>query len=319
MSFAAPLLLVSLALVPLAMLGHGLWSARRPSEGVPHPDLDLVAAAAPPPRRRRHLPLILALLALVALALALGRPQAWRDQPRERATIMLAIDVSGSMAANDVAPDRLRAAQDAAKAFADEVPAQYRVGLVTFSGVARVIVPPTTDRVALARAVAALAPEGATAIGDAVQAALAAIDEAGDPPPGFPGDPSASPPPAARILLLSDGASTQGTLTAQAAAEAREAGVPVFTVALGTDSAVLPNGTRVPPEPRALAALAETTGGRSYESPDAASVREVYARLGSFIGTERVRGEVTGWFAGAGAALIALAGLAAWRFGPRLG
>ena len=311
MTFATPLLLLSLALVPLALVAVRAWAARRPPAGVPHPDVDLVAAAAPPPRRRRHLPLALALLALVALALALGRPHAWRDEPRERATIMLAIDVSGSMAADDVAPFRLRAAQDAATAFAEQVPPGYRVGLVSFSGVARVIVPPTTDRAQLARGIDALVADGATAIGDAVQAALAAIREDSGLAPE-------AEQPAARILLLSDGASTQGTLTSQAAAEAKEAGVPVFTVALGTAEGILPTGERVPPEPQALEALAAATGGRAYESADASSVREVYSRLGSFIGTQQVRAEITGWFAGIGALLLTLAGLAAWRVGPRL-
>ena len=311
MTFASPLLLLALLALPAGIALHRLWRRRHPPAGVPFPDLDVVAAAAPPPRLRRHLPLALAVLALAGFCLALSRPQVWRDEPNEQATIMLAVDVSGSMAATDVEPFRLRAAQDAAKAFAAEVPRRYRVGLVSFSGAARVLVPPTTDRLSLERAIDGLAPNGATAIGDAVQASLAAIRQVR----GGPDDAAA---PAARILLLSDGASTQGTLTSRAAEEARQAGVPVYTVALGTEEGILFTGQPVPPEPEALAALAEATSGKSYESTDAASVSAVYERLGSFIGTERVRAEVTSWVVGCAALVLALAGLAAWRLGPRL-
>ena len=103
-----------------------------------------------------------------------------------------------------------------------------------------------------------------------------------------------------------------------AARAARDAEVPVFTVALGTEEGVLPDGRRVPPAPEALARLAEITDGQSFESKDAESVSEVYAQLGSFIGTVRVKDEVTAWPAGLGALLLILAGVAAWRFAPRL-
>ncbi len=312
MSFQQPLFLLALLAVPAGLVGYLLWRRRRPARGVPHPDLDLVAMAAPMPRRRRHLPLVLAALAVALLAVALARPQIWRDEPRERATIMLAIDVSGSMAASDVDPFRLRAAQDAAKTFADQVPRQYQVGLVSFSGQATVLLPPTTDRLALERGIDSLVPDGATAIGDAVVTALDAIRAT--QPPDADGQVEA-----ARILLLSDGASTTGTLISTASAEAQRAGVPVFTVALGTDAGVLPNGQRVPPDAEGLARLAEGTEGQAFESRDAESVAAVYERLGSFIGTERVRGEITGWSAGMAAIVLVLAGLAAYRWSPRLG
>ena len=313
MTFAQPLALLLVPALALVLLAAARWRRRRPAPGVPHPDLDLVLAAAPPPRARRHLPAALALLALAALALALARPEVWRDEPRERATIMLAIDVSGSMAADDVEPYRLHAAQEAALRFADDVPRQYLVGLVSFSGTANVLVPPTTDRLALRRAIEGLVPNGATAVGDAVVASLSAVRE-------LHGGPRAEEAlESARILLLSDGATTTGLLTPLAAERAAEAGVPVFTVSLGTPDGRLADGTPVPPDPEELAHLAERTGGRAYESRDAESVSEVYARLGSFIGTERVRGEATAWPAGAALVLLALAGAAAWRLGPRVG
>jgi Ca-activated chloride channel family protein len=308
-SFIAPWGLAALLLVPLALLGWYALRRRRPPRGVPHPDLTHVAAAAPPPSLLRFLPAALALLALVSLSVALARPEVWRDRPREQASIMLAIDVSGSMAADDVEPYRLRAAQDAAKRFAETVPRQYQLGLVSFSGIAVVVLPPTTDRAAFDRAVDSLIPDGATAIGDAVEASLAALRDTQG---------GAERLTAARVLLLSDGASTTGISVDVAARSARDAGVPVFTVALGTDDGILPDGRRVPPAPEALARLAEITGGQSFESRDAASVGEVYERLGSFIGTVRVRDEVTAWPAAIGALLLILAGAAAWRFAPRM-
>lgn len=300
-----------LALLVLAALIAGLiaWRRRRPAAGVPHPDLDLILAAAPAPRLRRFLPAALATLAAVALVVALARPETWRDEPREQATIVLAIDVSGSMAAADVEPNRLAAAQEAAHRFAETVPRQYQVGLVRFSGDASVVLPPTTDRLALDRAIDSLVANGATAIGDAVTASIEAIRRTQGDRPVLS---------AARILLLSDGTSTTGVSVDSAARLSRDAGAPVFTVALGTPDGVLIDGRRVPPNPEALAHLAEATGGDSFEARDADSVSSVYERLGSFIGTERVRAEVTAWPAGAAVALIILAGVAAWRLGPRL-
>jgi Ca-activated chloride channel homolog len=312
-TFATPFALVLLLALPLLVVAAMAWRRRRPAPGVPHPDLDLIAVADPGTRARRHLPALLALLALAALVVALARPQMWRDEPREQATIMLAIDVSGSMAADDVEPYRLHAAQEAALRFADRVPRQYRVGLVSFSGTANVLVPPTTDRLALERAVEGLVPDGATAVGDAVAASLEAIRAVHG---SADGDGTYE---AARILLLSDGASTTGLLTSLAAERAAAAEVPVFTVSLGTPAGVLADGTPVPPDPDEMRMLAEETGGRAFLSRDAASVSEVYERLGSFIGTERVRGEATAWAAGAAVALLLLAGVAAWRLSPRLG
>jgi Ca-activated chloride channel family protein len=311
-TFQQPLLLLTLLAVPLVAALVVWWRRRRPAPGIPYPDLDVIVSADPGPRLRRHLPLALALLALTGLAFALARPEVDRAQPRERATIMLAVDVSGSMAAADVSPYRLRAAQDAALTFAQEVPRQYQVGLVSFNGRANLLVAPTTDRTALSRAIESLVPDGATAVGEAVVASLDAIrasqglaEEGGQLE-------------AARIVVLSDGATTVGLPPSIAAERAAQAGVPVFTVSLGTPDGVLSNGQRVPPDVEGMRALAETTGGDAYESRDAEEVSAVYEQLGSFIGTEQVKTEVTGWPAGIAAGLLVLAGVAAWRFGPRL-
>lgn len=312
MSFQQPLFLLGLLAVPLAAWAVVWWRRRRPPEGVPHPDLDVIAMADTAPRRRRVAPLALALLALAGFVVALARPEMTRSVPRERATIMLAIDVSGSMAAADVQPYRLRAAQDAALRFADHVPRQYQVGLISFSGQANLLVPPTTDRAALRRAIEGLVPNGATAIGEAIVASLDAIRTA----QGVTQDTARLD--AARIVLLSDGATTVGISPEAAAAQARAAGVPVFTVALGTPDGILPNGQPVPPDPQGLSDIAAATGGDSFATQDAAAVGRVYENLGSFLGTRQVTSEATGWAAGIGAALLVLAGIAAWRLGPRL-
>lgn len=310
MSFASPWAL--LLLLPLAVgVAWWMWRARRGHgrAALPFADLDLIAMAVPRPRPTRFLPGVLLVLAVVGFTFALTRPQATTAVPRDEATIMLAIDVSGSMAADDVAPYRLRAAQDAALTFVDTVPRQFQIGLVAFSGQADVLLPPTTDRLAFRRAVDSLVADGATASGDAVLASLDAIRAT---------QPGATTLRSARILLLSDGANTVGTLPQDAATEARAAGVPVFTIALGTADGVLPDGRRVPPDAASLAAIAEATGGLAFESQDADSVKQVYEDLGTFIGTRPVLTEVTAWPAGIAALLLMLAGVAAWRFGPRL-
>ena len=313
MSFQQPLFLLALLGVPLAAALVVWWRRRRPVEGVPFPDIDMVAEADPGPRMRRHLPLALALLALAAFTVALARPEAYRDQPRERATIMLVVDVSGSMAATDVAPYRLRAAQDAALTFADQVPRQYQIGLVSFSGQANLLVAPTTDRTALKRSIEGLVPDGATAIGDAIETSLDAIRAT---QPGRSQDGATLE--SARIVVLSDGTTTVGTDPQSAARDAKAAGVPVYTVALGTQDGVLSNGQPVPPDPEGMKRIADITGGKAYQSTDADSVSAVYQRLGSLVGTQRVLTEITAWPAGIGAALLVLAGVAAWRIGPKL-
>jgi Ca-activated chloride channel family protein len=309
-SFANPWAL--LLLIPL--IGGVAWWILRERRGtqvaaVPFADLDLVAAAAPGRRWTRWLPGALLVLALTGFTFALARPEAVTAIPREEGTIMLAIDVSGSMAADDVSPYRLRAAQDAAKTFADTVPRQFQVGLVAFNGQADILLPPSTDRAALKRSVDALVADGATASGEAILSSLDAIRST---------QPGARKLRSARVLLLSDGANTVGTDPQDAAEQAKVDDVPVFTVALGTAEGVLPDGRAVPPDPASLAAVAEITGGEAFESKDAEAVNRVYEDLGTFIGTRQVMSEVTSWPVGIAALLLVLAGVAAWRVGPRL-
>ena len=313
MSFQQPIALLALLAVPLVAAAVVWWRRRRPARGIPYPDLDVVARADPGPRLRRHLPLALALLALTGLAFALARPEVNRAQPRERATIMLVIDVSGSMAAADVAPYRLRAAQDAALTFAQEVPRQYQVGLVSFNGRANLLVAPTTDRDALGRAIESLVPDGATAVGEAVVASLDAIRAE----PGRRHRTAASSRrraswccPTARPR---SGCRRRSRRSGRSRPACRCSPSPS-----ARSTACSPTGSACRPTSRACATSPRPPGGKAYESRDAEEVSAVYEQLGSFIGTEQVKTEVTGWPAGIAAALLVLAGVAAWRFGPRL-
>lgn len=309
MSVQWPVFLLLLPLVAALAWALLAWRRRRGAAGLPFPDVSVIDRAATPARARRHVPAVLAVAALLALTLGLSRPEVPRDVPRERATIMLAVDVSGSMAAEDVSPFRLRAAQDAALRFSDAVPRTYQVGLVAFSGGASVIVPPTADRAQLRNGIESLVADGGTAIGDAIVTSLQAIQASQG---------GATHADASRILLLSDGSNTQGVSVAEAVDRAQSAGVPVYTVALGTAGARLADGRPVPPDAAALAEIADQTGGKSYESKDSASVAKVYEKLGSFIGTERVPQEVTHWMAGAAVLLLLAAGATWWRWGVRL-
>lgn len=312
MNFASPWLLV--LLIPL--VGGVVWWIVRETRGhtsaaIPFPDVDLVAFAVPTRRRWvKWIPGTLVALALVGFVVALARPQAITDVPREQGIIMLAVDVSGSMAADDVSPYRLRAAQNAAIRFAEKVPRQFQVGLVAFNGQANVLLPPSTDRDAFKRAVDSLVADGATASGEAIIASLDAIRSTQSASTGTLRH--------ARILLLSDGVNTVGTLPQDAAQQAKDAGVPVYAVALGTPNGMLSDGRSVPPDPEALAAVAEIAGGQAFQSQDAESLSTVYEDLGTFLGTRQVMGEVTSWPVGIAAFLLMLAGFVAWRVSPRL-
>lgn len=353
MSFAAPALLVALMLVPLAVAGYLLVQRRRSRYVVRFTNVDLLANLVPhAPAWRRHVPPAFYILALTALVIGLAWPSAMVAVPREDATIVLAMDVSGSMLATDVAPSRLDSAKQAASTFVDQLPVSFRVGLVTFGTTAQVAVAPTTDRPQVHAALAAVQAEGGTALGDAIgvslQVAQDVIDSAsgstadpGSPSPSSPStspsltpstdpsaDPSAPTDPAERPLvatvLLSDGANSTGRLEpAEAARAAAAAAMPVYTIALGTASGVVsvpdefgvPHRVEVPPDTDTLAAIAETTGARSFEAPTASDLDQIYESLGSRVGVQQESQEITQWFAATGLALmLAGAGLAALWF-----
>jgi Ca-activated chloride channel family protein len=307
MSFAWPLALVALVAVPIVLalyVRHDRSRGRTIARfGNPALFPNLVPAW---PGRRRHVPVVLLLLALTVLLVGMARPRATVSATRNEATVVLAVDVSYSMAAQDVRPTRLAAAQAAARTFLEKVPKSLNVGLVEFGTRAHPVVFPTTDRERLLAGIDSLHPGEGTALGDGVRVSLIA---AGARRPGT------NHPPLA-ILLLSDGAQTVGKVTPAAAARlASERGVPVYTVALGTPDGIverpLAGGYKeriaVPPDPRTLQALASTTGGQFFTAPTASQLSVVYTRLAKRLGHRAVRREVTAAFAGAGA-LLFLAG-----------
>ncbi|MGL6280606.1 MAG: VWA domain-containing protein [Gaiella sp.] len=315
MSFASPAALLLLLLVPVVAVAYRLADGRRRrrSSAFASPSLqpNLVAER---PGRRRHVPVVLALLALTLLVVGVARPHLDRSVTVDEATIVLAIDTSRSMSAADVAPTRLAAAKRAIVGLLDTAPEGYRVGIVSFSNAADAVLVPTRDRDAARAALRELRPGSGTAIGEAIVRSLQLTD-AGDDAPAR-SDSGVTRPPAA-VLLLSDGAQTAEGVTPLAAAEtARELGIPVSTVALGTRDAVvevpLGNGlterVTVPPDAATLRQVAAATGGTFNEVLDPERLRAVYEDLGTRLAREQQRVEVTSAFAVGGALALLLGG-----------
>jgi Ca-activated chloride channel family protein len=310
MSFQAPLFLLGLTAIPLALLALKL-ARRRPAKYVVRfpATATLAAIAGRTGRLRRAIPPALLCLALAGLITALARPEATVAVPVEKASVMLVTDTSGSMNATDVAPDRLAAAKAAASRFLDRVPDQLQTGLVAFADGPHTVLRPTQDRVQVESTLQALRAEGGTATGDALESALTAL-----------GTREKDSPPAA-IVLLSDGASKAGRDPAEVALQARDANVPIYTVALGTAEGVVEAGGQilsVPPDPEALAEVARISGGRAFAAEDADALDEVYETLGSRIGTKREKREVSAGFAAAGLLLLGGAAFTSLRWRGRL-
>jgi Ca-activated chloride channel family protein len=297
-SFQAPAFLLALLLVPLAALAYGVAQRRRRAAADAFASPALRASALPRrPGWRRHAPIALYGLALSALAIALARPEATIAVPAEQATIVLAIDRSGSMRATDVKPTRLEAMQAAANRFLDRVPRRVKVGAVAFNTTADVLEAPTTDRAPVRAGIETLTAGGGTASGDALHASLELIRRGGpDRPP-------------AAVVLISDGESTAGRDPVDTAREAANLGVPVYTVALGTPGATIVDAKGrtqpAPPDPETLRAMADASGGQSFAVEDADALNQVYERLGSQVATEREPREITAGFAGGALALVA--------------
>ncbi|HVF15060.1 MAG TPA: VWA domain-containing protein [Acidimicrobiales bacterium] len=298
-----------LAVVGL-VVAYVLVQGRRKKYAVRFTNLALLDAIAPKrPGWRRHVPATAFLLALGFMVTAFAQPARPTRVPRERATIVMAVDVSLSMEATDVSPSRIVAAQQAATEFVDLVPARLNLGLVVFSGVAQVMVTPTTDHELVKRSLENLILGPRTAIGEAVFASLTAIAS-------VPTEPGQTPPPA-RIVLMSDGETTVGRTNDVAAAAALEANVPVSTIAFGTDAGFVSVEGRnipVPVNRAALRALAEATRGSAFEAGTAKELRQVYADIGSSVGYRTERREITSWFVGLGLffALAAAASSLVW-------
>jgi Ca-activated chloride channel homolog len=343
MTFEQPWLLLSLLLVPLAVGLYFLAERRRMRYAVRFTNVDVLAGVVGERIWRRFIPLALFLLALASLCVAMARPQHTTLVPKDRATVILVVDVSRSMESTDVKPSRIGAATAAVRLFLDKVPDRLQVGLIAFAGDPAVAAPPTTDHSLVRQALDTLEwyPSfGGTAIGDALAEAVRLGEEA----VGVGNGNLASVTTAARqstkglvsILFLSDGAQTRGTLLPlEGANRAKAAGIPVYTVALGTPNGTLqfgggqapqgfPNGfgfsrrVPVPPDPATLRAIANHTGGQFFEARSAKSLRAAYSSLGSRLGRKPGKSEVTFAFLVAAAALLIGAGILSAVWSPRL-
>ncbi len=307
MSFQSPWLLLGLLLLPLLAAAY-VASERRRRRAAAAFAAPAVSASVVPrrPGVRRHVPLALAGIATAALIAALARPQISVAVPAEQATIVLAMDHSGSMAATDVSPSRLAAAVDAGEAFLSKVPKRVRVGGVVFNNRAEAVQSPTTDREELRAALKqAMKPSGGTATGDALATALEMVRTAGKKAPGA-------------IVLLSDGKATHGRDPLPVADEAKKLGIPIYTVALGTASGTLPNGDAVPPDTATLEQIATRSGGTASTAAEASKLSAVYEKLGSEVAMKKEQREVTAGFAGGAALMLLLGGGLSLRWFRRL-
>ncbi|MCU1351256.1 MAG: von Willebrand factor type [Acidimicrobiales bacterium] len=302
LTFRAPGWLWLLALVAALAVTYGVLQLRRRTYAVRFTNLDLLDSVAPKrPGVRRHVPAVLVLLCLTAMVGAMAKPARNTKVPRERATVILAIDTSLSMEARDVSPSRLAAAKKAALEFIDLLPPKLNLGLVSFNGVAQIRVGPTTDRDAVREAVRTLQLGERTAIGEAIFASLEAVK-------GVPPGPKGARVPA-RIVLLSDGDTTAGRPDAQAAAEAKRQKVPVSTIAFGTDEGTIQlQGEQIPTPVRvdreALRKIAEATGGSAFSAATNEQLKKVYQDIGSSVGYIKTFRDVTSTFIGAAVILL---------------
>ncbi|MFC5823731.1 VWA domain-containing protein [Nonomuraea insulae] len=313
MTLIAPLWLLLLVPVALLAVTYVIMALRnRTAYAVRFTNLDLLDKVAPRrPGWRRHVPAAALLLMFALLVVGFARPTAEVRVPRERATIMVAFDVSASMGATDVTPNRFEAAKQAARQFVQGLPERFNLGLVSFSGSASVAVPPTTDRRTVLEALERLRTDSGTAIGEAVYSsleAIAALDSEEEAPP-------------AHIVLLSDGSSTTGRTVGEAAAEASGRGVPVTTIAYGTPDGVISLSGRdvpVPVDGPALRGLAETAGGGFYEAASGGELQAVYEDIGTSVGYRVERQEVWQWFVAAGLVFALIAAVTSMLWFSRL-
>jgi Ca-activated chloride channel family protein len=322
--------------VPLAVGAYLLAERRRMRYAVTFTNLDVLASVAQGRSLRRYVPPALFLLALALLSFALARPQRSTLVASDKATVILVVDVSGSMHATDVKPTRLGAAQAAVRTFLERVPKRVRVGLIAFSSEPQVAAPPTTDRDVVRQSLDELdffQAYGGTAIGDAIAAAVELGKKAvrGDTGPQTIAYTISKPSPLVSILFLSDGKQTRGALQPLAGAlKAKAAGIPVYTVALGTPNGVLnrpfggfgggggPPQIPVPPDPATLHAIATMTGGTFFNARSADALQAAYKQLGSKLGRVPGRTEVTNDVVALAALMLVAAGVLSALWAPRL-
>jgi Ca-activated chloride channel homolog len=312
MSFSSPLWLFALLIVPAALQAQRLARRRARRYALRFPAVPaVVQALGKQPDWRRHVPAAAALAAIASLAFALARPHVTTRVPVREASVMLVLDRSGSMDANDVQPTRLVAAVRAANTFIDQLPSTARVGVVTFSSAPDTVVAPTTDHVAARRTIGAQSANGATATGDALAVALNALHQQANHA-------------RSAIVLLSDGAANAGQNPLTVAGKAAKTNIAIYTVALGTASGSLPSPdpfqppVAVPPDPQLMQQIARTSHGRSFTAKDAGGLISIYKGLGTQLGSKAHQTDITLVFAGAALALLLAGGVASQRWSGRL-
>ncbi len=336
MTFANPLLLLTLLVVPSAGAVYVLARRRRMRYAIRFTNLDVLSQVAGRHAWRRYVPATLSTIALALLCVAVARPQALTRTTTKESTVILVVDTSLSMHATDVKPSRLGAARAAVRAFLQRVPGRVQIGLVVFSGDAEVGAPPTTDRSLVRESLDSVGDTtsfGGTAIGDALVLAVELGQTVGTTSPS-----RAAPRPDARrglvsILFLSDGRQNAGTVQPlEASRRARAAGMRVYTIALGTDHGRLPSdldaigaGTSaagissrlLDPDPKTLKAISKITGGEFFRARSAGALKATYAELGARLAGRPAKTEVTYAFLGTAAALLVAATALSALWSPR--
>jgi Ca-activated chloride channel family protein len=314
LNFGSPWWLLALLAIPAAVAAQAAARRRARRYAIRFPAVpSMLAAAVAVPPWRRHLPAALALAAMAALALAAAKPQHTVRVALASASIMLVTDHSGSMQATDVSPTRLQAAQKAAHSFIDALPSGVKLGVVAFSAQPDAAQPPTTDHDITRRVVDGQVANGGTATGDALAAALELLRQG-----------KSAPPKASAIILLSDGARTVGRDPIPVAQQAARLKVPIYSVALGTEDALVPNPSPfgaplpAPPDPETLRRISRITHAQSFAVGDADRLRSIYKGLGAQLGSKTERRELTVGFGLAGLILLLGAAGTSLRFGGRL-
>ncbi|MGI8767624.1 MAG: VWA domain-containing protein [Propionibacteriaceae bacterium] len=311
----APIRMLLLLLIPIVVAGYIFAMLRKNKRGMRFTNTSMLEVVVHKQSQwRRHVALALSLLSLITLTFAFSKPVGTVQVPRERATIVVVLDTSLSMQAIDVKPNRLAAAQQAAKAFVLSLPAKYNVALVALWGNPTIVVRPTVDHQAVVRSIDALKLQDSTAIGESIAQALRAVEQA----PKDPHDPNSIAPGA--IVLLSDGGNTTGRAPDQVATEAKAAKIPIYTIAYGTENGYVDlDGKRetVPVDKAQMERIASQTNGKFFTAATPDQLKTVYQRIGSSVGYEPSEQDVSGRAAGLGLAFAFLAALAAISLAAR--
>lgn len=303
-------------LLGLAVLAavYAAMQFRRKSYAVRFTNLELLdRVVESSPGWRRHIPAAVFLLAMAALVVGFARPANDKQVPKEEATIILAIDTSLSMDATDVRPDRMEGAKRAAVEFVEQLPDEINLGLISFNGVPTIHVLPGTNHQAAISAIEGLETGPATAIGEAIFASLQSIET-------LSGEDRSVP---ARIVVMSDGKTTVGRPDADAVAEAQRTGIPVSTIAFGTESGIIvlpesPEPVAVPVDTIRLAEIADATGGEFFTATSLDELRSVYQDIGSQVTFETVRDEISPTYIGIGLVLLLITAMLSMLWFSRL-